>query len=419
MDLRRTAVVGFLALHVTASADTLDTADTRESALLYDATPLRRDELGLSWRVEAIAAALASTGTSEPTSAGGVASVSGEIAVTGAGDCDALTVGGQLASRSEGPELAAQQWASVCPLGGDGFIRIDHRFEWDTSPRLLAPPRLRPDARRSESVALEMFGSERPLRGELSLVEPRDWIQGGELRLEVQLAWSEARGWDEMRAFMDAVLLTWRHLQSDGSTFSLALFAPRLDALENVSSPDDAGVGTLALDLGRIENVKLGPVYVGGRLGGRVAGMSIGRDERYRLVMAGVGEAGLYVERALATDTRLRLAADRRSWPTYRGGLAVDDRATLSLSARRGRWRALLALAAAKTHLLDARGRKDVVNGGVTAEASYDLGKHFVLAARSEAGKSSYAKHARFDDPKWASETQLVLATRLDARYRR
>lgn len=419
MHLQRAVVVGLLALHGTARAEILEPADTRESALLYEATPLRSDELGLSWRAEALAAALASTGNPDLPPAGGVASVSGEIAITGAGDCDAFTAGGQLASRSDEQRLSAQQWASVCPLGGDGFIRIDHRFEWDTTPRLLAAPRLRTGAQRRESFALDFFGSERPLRGELSLLEPRDWIQGGELRLELQFAWSEARGWDELRAFMDVVLFTWRHLQSDGSTFSLAVFAPRLDVLENMSSHDDAGVGTLAVDIGRIENVKLGPVYVGGRLGGRLAGMSIGRDERYRLVMAAVGEASVYVERPLVRDVTLRLAGDRRSWPTYNGGLAVDDRATLSLSARRGRLRALLELAAAKTHLLDARARKDVANGGLTAEASYDLGKHFVVAARSEAGKSSYAKHARFDDPKWASETQLVLATRFDERYRR
>ena len=412
----RVALVSTLTLTGVAHADVVEPLDTRESALLYDATPLRSDEVGFAWRAEALAAALATTGNG---STGGLASASGEFAVTGAGDCDAVTAGGQLAGRSDDRTVSAQQWASVCPLGGDGFIRVDHLLEWDVQPRLLAAPRFRAGHQRRESIALDFFGSQRNVRGDLSLVEPRDWWQGGQFRLELQFGWLDTTGMTEVRALFDIVLMHWLHKQAGGSIFKLAIFAPRLDALFVEDLPGDPGMGTLAVDLGRIENVELGPFHIGGRLGGRVGGISVGREETFRTTFVTVGEGGIYIERELADRVTTRLAGDRLSFPTYTGGLAIDDRATWSLTAERGRFRGKLELAAASTHLINVAKRKDIANGGVTVEAEYDLGHHVALAARSEAGKSVYAKSATLDEPRWASETQLVLATRAGSRYKR
>ena len=408
-------LVGTLTLGATAHADITDHVQSREAELLYDATPLRSDEIGFAWRAEALAAALATTGNG---STGGVASVSGEVAVTGASDCDAVTAGGQLTGRSDDRTLAAQQWTTVCPLGGDGFIRLENLVEWDVQPRLLAMPRFRAGRQRRETFAFVMFGSKRNARGELSFLEPTDWWQGGEMRMELQFGWLPSTGLDEVSAVMDIVLRHYLHTQRDGSIFDWSLFAARLDAVF-ADGPGDPSTGTLTVDLGRIENVHAGPVHVGGRLGGRLGGVAVGREETYRMQHVAVGEAGVYAERELIDGVTTRLAGDRTGAPTYNGELAIDDRATWSLLVKRGRLRASLALAAARTTLIHATHNTAVANGGLTLAAEYTLNKYFALAARSEAGKSVYARGATLDEPRWASETQLVLATRAGSRYNR
>src|SRR5690349_16405150 len=201
-------LVGTLTLAPPALAE-IDRVQSRESELLYDATPLRSDEVGLAWRAEALAAALATTGngsTDGSSLSGGVASVAGEVAVTGASDCDAVTAGGQLTGRSDDRTLAAQQWTTVCPLGGDGFIRLENLVEWDVQPRLLAVPRFRAGQQRRETFAFVMFGSKRNARGELSFLEPTDWWQGGEMRMELKFGWLPTTGLNEVGAVMDIVL---------------------------------------------------------------------------------------------------------------------------------------------------------------------------------------------------------------------
>ena len=159
-------------------------SDTREAEMLYEAVPVRSDQLGWRFRADALAAALATT-DGKDRQAGGAGAVSAEVALAATPDCDIVSVGGQLATRSDDRVVSAQQWASVCPLGGDGNLTFDHRLEWDVTPRLLAEPRLRPGVQRRETVAFNVFGSMRPIPG-------HDWEQqGGTLRLEFEAGWAE------------------------------------------------------------------------------------------------------------------------------------------------------------------------------------------------------------------------------------
>ena len=54
--------------------------------------------------------------------------------------------------------------------------------------------------------------------------------------------------------------------------------------------------------------------------------------------------------------------------------------------------------------------------GGVTAEGQLALGAGFGLKLHSEVGRSVYALGATLDEPRWASETLLMLAAHVEYR---
>jgi hypothetical protein len=403
-----------------AEPSSTDASDTRESAMLYEAVPIRRDQLGWRFRADLVAAALATT-DGKDRHEGAVGTVSAQLGLGATPDCDIVAAGGQLATRSDDRVVSAQQWASLCPLGGDGNLTLDHRLEWDVMPRLLAAPRLRPGVQRRETVGFNVFGSTRPLhdRGALTLVPERDWQQAGTMRLEVQVGWSDHDPTNEVRPMMDVVLRNFRHdYGDDRPPLTIAAITARLEALVVGGMPAAPSVGSLSADLARVEGVRVGDVRLGGRLGGRIVPETDGSKMTYHQQVWVIGEASASVEYDLAHGVTTRLAGDRRGWPAWDGRFVVDDRVTWSILAGLGRLSGQLDVAAASTHMLEVGERHDVGTGGVTAEGQLDLGTGFGLKLRSELGRSVYAPGATFDEPRWASETLLMLAAHVARRTR-
>ena len=384
--------------------------DTREAAMLYDVVPVRRDQLGWRFRVDALAAAIATTDGKE-RHGGGAGSVSAEVGLAATPDCDIAAIGGQVATRSDDRVVSAQQWASVCPLGGDGNLTFDHRLEWDVTPRLLALPQLRPGVQRREVVGFNVMGSMRPMP------EHADWDQqGGVLRLEVGVGWAAGASSGDVRPLMDVVLRNFRHDYGDGGPpLTLATITARFEVLMVTGDVAAPSVGSLSGDVARIEGVRAAGLRFGARLGGRVVPETVGSMATYQQRLWAIGEGGVSAERDLARGVTMRLAGDRGGWPVWDGRFVVDDRATWSVLAQRRRLSARIDLAAAATHLLQIDGERTVATGGVTAEGQLVLGAGFGLKLRSEVGRSVYAAGATLDEPRWASETWLMLVAHTSA----
>lgn len=388
-------------------------SDTREDLLRAEIEPITRADLGLRWRADLIAAALATTGD-DVRGSGGLGAASAEVALTSGSTCDVAAAGGQVTGRSDDRTLSFQQWASVCPLGGNGHVAFDHRLEWDVAPRLLAAPRLRPGQQRRETVGFDFFGSTVRTndQGPLVLVpSPPEWEQGGQARMEVQIGWSEAHDTDEVRAMMDVVLRTWRRDYDDEPALALTVVTARLEVLTRPGPVDLGSAASLSAEAGRVEGLRLGHgLRFGARLGGRFVGLSKDRGTHHALTTYIIGEGSLSLERDLSRRLTVRLAGDRQGWPAWDGRFIVDDRATLSVFGSHRRVRGRIDLSAARTHLLEVHDQHAVSTGGLAAEASLPLGRHLTLRARSEAGRSVYAAGASLDAPIWASESLLLLA---------
>jgi hypothetical protein len=387
-------------------------SDTRESAMLYEFVPLRADQLGWRFRADALAAALATT-DGKDRHEGGAGTVGAQLGLGATPDCDIVAAGGQLATRSDDRVVSAQQWASVCPLGGDGNLTFDHRLEWDVSPRLLAAPRLRPGVQRRETIGFNVFGSMRPLvdRGPLTTLPERDWQQGGTLRLEFQYGWADQAPTGELQPMMDVVLRNFRHdYGDDGPPLTIAAITGRLEALIVTREPKAPSVASLSGDLARVEGVRVGGVRLGGRLGGRLVPETDGMMRTYKQQLWVIGEGAASVERDLVHGVTTRLALERRGWPVWDGRFVVDDRATWSLFAHHDRLSGRVDVAAAAAHVLQIGEQHAVAMGGVTAEGQLELGAGFGLKLHSELGRSVYAPGATLDAPRWASETLLMLA---------
>jgi hypothetical protein len=415
MPVRALVSAAVIASTSIAAADGNDASDTREAAMLATFTPVSRADLGFRWQADALAAALA-TSQHDDAQVGGAATVSAEAGVTAAKDCDLVAAGGQVSARSDEHAVAAQQWGSVCLLGGDGHIALDHRLEWDVTPRLLAAPRLRPGLQRRETIGLDIYGSTRPLHdpgsSPDSQVPVHDWIQGGQARLETQVGWSDRDDGGDVRVLFDIVLRNFRFDHDSGPPTQVAIVAPRMEVATG-AGPGAPFAGGLAGDLARVEGYRLAGLRFGGRLGGHLGGIAEGSGPATRQTLIVVGEGGVSVERDLARGVTVRLGGDRQGWADWDARYVIDDRATWSLLASRGRLHARLDVAAALEHVLSIGHRDDVPTGGVTLAAALDLGHDLALEAHGEAGRSVYARDAALDAPRWASETLLMLATHL------
>src|SRR3569623_821043 len=239
---------------------------------------------------------------------------------------------------------------------------------------------------------------------------------GGLVRLEVGGGWAEHAQSADVRPKMDVVLRNFRYDYGDGGPpLTLATITVGLDVLTVTGDPAAPDVAGLAGDLARIDGVRAGGLRFGARLGGRVMDESKGTMATYQDRLWVIGEGGVSAERDLARGVTMRLAGDRNGWPVWDGRFVVDDRATWSVLAQRRRLSARIDLAAAATHVLQIDGDRTVATGGVTADGQLVLGAGFGLKLRSEVGRSVYAAGATLDEPRWASETWLMLVAHTSA----
>jgi hypothetical protein len=392
-------------------------SDTREAALMTSFEPVRADEVGLHASADGVLAALATTDGNDGQ-AGGAASVSGQVGIAATPDCDLFALGGQIATRSDDRVVSLQQWATACPLGGDGNLTINHRLEWDTTPRLLAAPRLRPGEQRRETISFDVFGSERPFHDDQRLNE-HDFMQGGTAELAIGVEWGGTEH-AAINPVLDIMFRKFRHdYGDDGPSLKLDAIGLRLEVLATTgmmgAGPD---VATMSGQLGHVEGVRFLGLRFGGGIGGRVAPESKGLDTTYKSKFWTIGEGALSVERDLIRHVTLRIQGERKGWPLWDGRFLVDDRATGSLVSKRGRITGHLDLFAAREHLLATEGRDDVSVEGVTAGAELVLASGVAVQLRSEVGLSAYAPGATFEDPRLASETMLSLAAHAEHRGR-
>jgi hypothetical protein len=393
-------------------------SDTRE-AVLFVITPATTGTLGWTWRADAAGAALTTLAGGAATS-GAAATASVEVGLAEPG-CDLVAAGGQIDTRSDDVALSAQQWGSLCLLGSDdgASISLDHRLEWDVTPRLLSAPRLRPGRQRHETVGIDVVGSTEPLHPAPPNgppPSPADSQQDGTARLEVATAWGGDDPSDVALTF-DAVLRTFRHAYDAGPTRDVSVWAQRLDVMFHDNPAEPGTVVALALDPVRISGLRWQGVRLGARLGGQVvlgppAARTVGAagdamDPSHLLV----AEAGASIEGDLARGMMVRLAGDRRSRPVWDGRLAIDNRLTASWTVTRRHLRAHVDATAALTRLVAARDRHvDVGTGGVVAEAELDVDPQVTLKARAESGRAAYAVGATLDAPRWATEGLVMLA---------
>ena len=393
-----------------------DPHDTRERAISADIVPLAREQLGFRWQADVLAAAIATTG--DDRKPGGLATVAAQVAITGV-DCDVAAVGGQITARTDERVVSGEQSASVCPLGGDGWLAIDHRLEWDVAPRLLAAPRMRPGLQRRETLGLEIVGAPRQInKHPLSLIpRPVDEYIGGPIRIEGGVGWTNEPGPNEVGVTFDINLARFRRHYADGPPGELGLGALRMDIMIlSITGPGDPVAATLGGKLAHVEGLRIGGGFrIGARLGGRFVGIADGHMDGHRSKTYLIGEGALSLERDVVRGLVLRLAGERRSWPAWDARYVVDDRATLSLAGGT-RVRTRLEAFAARETLLELTADREVPLVGAVVTAELDLHRNLVLRARSELGRSVYVPGATLDQPRWASESLLVLAARAGSR---
>jgi len=378
----------------------------RESALVDPGfMVIQTKMLALRYRLDAVAAGLASTDGNE-RQGGGVGTASVDLGLGAKTNCDLVAAGAQVSGRSSERLLSISQWASICPLAemgsGRGYIDLDHRLDWDVTPRLLAVPSMRQGAQRRETVGFDFVGSLVPWHADEDPNDPTtvEWIQGGRARMEVAVGWSDDERMKDVLFFFDIVFRTYHRDYHDDKPLTLDVAKLRMDVAGLTRDPDERTSGTLAADLGKIEGLRAGPFRFGARLGGRVGGIAKGRDETYAMEHIAVGEGALSAELGPA-----RLEGERKSFVAWDTRLVVDNRATASV-------RGSLDLSIAHTALRGINTRAKAVTGGVLAEAAYDVSKHLSLRARSEFGRSLYIPGVQLEQPRWASETMLLVAAR-------
>lgn len=410
MLVRRALLLVLLSAPLAAADD----PDDVESVAAKDEFILvRGDQVGLHARADGALGAFATTDGSERQS-GGTATVSAQVGLAATPDCDLFAVGGALATRSDDRVVQAQQWATACPLGGDGFLTINHRLEWDLRPLLLTPPSARPHSPRRETISFDVAGSERPWNPD----DERNIIQGGTAELAIGVEW----GGDEhaaMHPVLDVLLRKFRHEYDDGPPLTLDAARLRLEVLMSMgemgAGPD---IAVMSGELARVEGVRFLGFRFGAALGGRLAGESVGIEKSYKSKFWTIGEGSLFVERDIIRNLTLRVAGERKGWPLWDGRFIVDDRATGSLSTTYGPLTGHVDLFAAREHLLSTDGRDNVSVRGLTAGAELTLASGVAVQLRSDVGLSAYAPGATFEAPRWASETMLMFAARAEHRGR-
>ncbi len=375
-------------------------------------------DVDFHWRLDASLAQRASAIRGDAV-AESSAAVGGEIALS-VDECDLLRVGGQLDGtlRRDDP-FAAQQWASVCPLAGELTMQLEHLLEWDVRPRLLAKPRLQPEAasrRETFSVSIDPRSMRMNEPGPLTLLPdpPAEYMTYGETTMTISMGWTA--GADDVLPTVTADMMFVGYLRErdddvplDVDFVGMEMLGAFVDDDGNRDPDDDGMVMAARLDLVRWSGVYWRGLRLSGRYGVGLVDADVGVLEPHHDTHVTVSEPALAVERDLDDEVTLRAAAERSHWAMWNGLAVIDDRLTLGFSRDGERLRLRAEGFAAQSYLID--GDDDIttaITGGGSAVAEADLGDHAVVRVRSDFGRGFYAAGATLDEPRWAGE---ILAT--------
>lgn len=389
-----------LAAAASAHAQAPTDDELRQDTARLDRVELSAAATRFTWRLDAIAASTAA-GTRDERTGDGALSVGAELAVSGE-LCDFLAAGGQLDLRTGARAMAVQQWASACLLSGAFTLVLDHRLVWDVEPRLLAPPRLRPDSNRQETVGLTSAVST-DLRDDLP--RHRHHVELARFRVAPTVTWTpEAVDDFDLSIALDLAFIRYLRTPRDGT---LPAELTIVGASVGVTTPAIVGewryAHTVELDVVRAEGWRWAGLRWGASLGVGDAVTQRSVDMTHELGSAMVGRAGASVERDLGPLVA-RLDAGRHLWPTYDGRAVIDDRVRASLAGDVGPWRGRLELAAARARLVAPDGLTTTDQGGVAVALSRALGDHATARAHVEVARSVYAPGASFAAPRWGAE---------------
>jgi hypothetical protein len=403
----------------TAAADTL--AVTREAALHED-VPAQVDvvpaALRLSWRMDAALSSVTAT-VDEDTATAGVAGVEAELALSHGPD-DLIVVGGQLgAGVGDTAPMSAQQWAQLALFRGDIDYTIGHHLEWDVRPTLLAPPRMRADLNRRETVTVSFhaLSARTNPRGPLDLVdETPEYLRFGWMDTRVTIDWTAGDdallGATSVGAGMGMIGYA-RERDDGGDPLEVWIFHSGAEMLMP-GEPDATTVMQMYFDLFRVAGARVGDFRVAARAG--FAAHSLLRADpedpqaEPEYTDAITLEPAVAVERDFDEAT-VRLAAERSHWGHWTGSAIIDDRLSFALTAPIGRFRTRAELFGARSHRLTlGGGLAAATTGGSSALIETDVGRHAVFRVRSDVGRGFYATGATLDEPRWAAETLATLS---------
>ena len=414
------ALPAILILLAAAPAAAEPLAVTREGAIRDDAeaqVELVPAALRLSWRVDAALSSFTAAVDGESTAAG-IAAASGEAALSH-GEDDLVVIGGQIgAGAGETAPLAAQQWAELALMRGDIDYTIGHHLEWDVRPTLLAPPRLRADLNRRETIRVSFHALSMQLNdpGPLALVPvPPERLRFGWMDTRIAIDWTAgeqaALGSTSVGAEM-GMLGYARERADGGDPLEVWVFHSGAEMTIPAVEDDTPSVMQMHFDLFRVAGARAGDFRIGARAG--FAAHSLLRASADGEVVESADaltlEPGLSIERD-AGELTWRLAAERSHWAHWSGAAIIDDRATLSFRAPWGRFRTRAEVFGARSHRLTLAGDlTGATTGGMSTLVETDLGRHATLRVRNDVGRGFYAAGATLDEPRWAAETLATLA---------
>jgi hypothetical protein len=400
-----------------SAADPL--AVTRESAVHEAAAPqieMVPAKLRLSWRVDGALASVTAA-DDEQTTAAGTAGIEGEVALSH-GEDDLIVVGGQVAAGAgDTAPLTAQQWAKLALFRGDIDYTIGHRLEWDVRPTLLAPPRLRADLNRRETIEVAFHALSMVVNdpGPLALVAvPPEHVRFGWMDSRVTLDWTAGDpagpGSASVASSMGMIGYA-REREDGGEPLEVWVFHAGAE-MQMPEDADAASVMQMHFDLLRVAGARVGDFRIGGRAG--FAAHSLLRSDPAGEVVESTDamtlEPGLSIARDVG-DVTWKLAAERSHWIHWSGDAIIDDRATLSMTTPWGRFRARAELFGARSHRLALGGALAAAStGGLSTLVETDLGRHAIFRVRSDVGRGFYAAGATLEDPRWAAETLATLS---------
>ena len=413
------AVLVLAAFPATAAAQSLSV--TRESALHEDvpvSVEMVPAKLHLSWRLDAALSSVTSAVDGETASAG-VAGVEGEVGLAH-GEDDLIVVGGQVAAGAgETAPLTAQQWAQLALFRGDIDYVLGHHLEWDVRPTLLAPPKLRADLNRRETITVKFHALSAQLNppGPLDLVEETpEYLRFGWMDTRITLDWAAgdtaALGSTSVAAGMGMFGYA-REREDGGVPLEVWIFHSGAEMTMPEGGDDAISVMQMYFDVFRVSGARIGDWRVAARAGfaahslyryDDAAGEAIESTDAISL------EPAASIERD-AGEATYKVAAERNHWAHWTGSAIIDDRLSLAVTAPLGRFRTRAEIFGARSHRLSlGGGLAAATTGGMSALIETDLGRHAIFRIRNDVGRGFYAAGATLEEPRWAAETLATLS---------